>query len=73
MWYATHTDGTTYNPVSGLYIGDGACCPVAGTSCNRDGGGLQGSSPIIVGMIVGLQIGQVIQELVQHIQIIMNH
>ena len=40
----THTDGTTYNPVSGLWEGDGACCPVAGTSCDRDGGGLQGSS-----------------------------
>ena len=22
----THTDGTTYNPASGLWEGDGACC-----------------------------------------------
>lgn len=32
----THTDGTTYDPVTGVWSGEGAAAPIAGTGCKCD-------------------------------------
>ena len=39
----THTDGTSYDPVTGQWTGDGAAAPAAGTGCSRNNSGLQGT------------------------------